>query len=448
LSQHACGECKSQSAVLPDNYVRSYEERDSPLGVRTPLFTLDLDTWTAVERPSLMHRLVLVVALVSCVADKGEESDLPEDGKADTQRRPTDHGLIAFGTPAASALTADARYHAWTFELSADAHVDLTTSYAVLGQRRTDTVLYLYKEGPTGWGSYIARNDDYGNTTYSQLKRDLGAGRYRALVKGYSETTYGKFKLTAMCNGAGCFNTSCVFGQTYSDILENPALTIINHRKITPATLPTINEQERVWLVEAVKQSSHTDVTTAEDALMRVDQEEMNIVYIAEPAAQRMFVAFEYGAGDNSYGAFFSRTDGSMVTNIHDGDLERCTVAAETCLLSDDWSAMRVDPAFTRTSTRVVTAVSQLNTLEKSQALATFKHSYGADITTVADGLAMADGNQLNVVSFTHTSGAQVTVFEHGAGDTSVGVIFYKSELRQAGTIDDLAIGNCTLFAN
>ena len=56
--------------------------------------------------------------------------------------------------------------------------------------------------------------------------------------------------------------------------------------------------------------------------------------------------------------------------------------------------------------------------------------------------------NPINVVSFTHTSGAQVTVFEHGAGDTSVGVIFFKGELRQAGTIDDLAIGNCTLFAH
>ena len=123
------------------------------------------------------------------------------------------------------------------------------------------------------------------------------------------------------------------------------------------------------------------------------------------------------------------------------------SVKAETCLLSDDWSAMRMDPAWTRTSTRVVTAASQLSSLEKMQALDTFKHTYGNDVASVADGLAMADGNQLNVASFTHGSGAQVIVFEHGAGDTSVGVIFYKGELRRAGTIDDLYIGNCTLFA-
>jgi hypothetical protein len=398
-----------------------------------------------------MHRLFtfgIAVALVGCLADKGPESELPEDGKADSQRKPTDHGIIAFGTPAVSALTAEARYHAWTFELSADAHVDLTTSYAVLGQRRTDTVLYLYKEGATGWGSYIARNDDYGSTTYSQLKRDLGAGRYRALVKGHQDTTYGKFKLTAMCVGAGCFNTSCVFGQTYGEIADNPALQIINSSVITPANLPMLNEQERQWLVDAVKQSSHTDVTTAEEALGRVDQQEMNVVYIAEPAAQRQFIAFEYGAGDNSYGAIFSRTDGSMVTNIHDGDLERCVVKAETCLLSDDWSAMRMDSAFTRTSTRVISAPSQLTATETAQALDMFAHTYYPDHPSVAEGLSLADGNVFNIVKFRHNAtGTLVDVFEQGAGDTSVGVIFYAGQLRRAGTIDDLFIGNCTLFA-
>src|ERR1041384_3114153 len=98
-----------------------------------------------------MHRLaVLVLLSVGCLADKGPEEALPEDGKADTQRKPTDHGGMAFGTPVFSELTETARYHAWTFELSGDAKLELTTSYAVRGQRRTDTVLYLYKEGASG----------------------------------------------------------------------------------------------------------------------------------------------------------------------------------------------------------------------------------------------------------------------------------------------------------
>jgi hypothetical protein len=394
---------------------------------------------------------VLVLLAVGCLEDKAAEEELLAEygGKDDSQRKPTDHGLMAFGTPVFSALTQAERYHAWTFELSADARVELTTSYAVLGQRRTDTVLYLYKEGATGWGSYVARNDDYGQTTYSRITRELGAGRYRALVKGHLATTLGKFKLTAMCNGPGCFNTSCLFGQTYGEIFENDALTIINQRKVYPADLPSLNDQERQWLVEAVKQSSHTDVVTPEDAISRVDQEEMNIVYMVEPLAQRGFVAFEYGAGDNSYGAIFSRISAAMVTNIHDGDLERCIVKEETCLLSEDWSAMRMDPAFTRTSTRVISSASQLSALESQQALDTFKHSYGNDVSSVAEGLSFADGNVLDIVRFTHAAtGTQLSVFEHGAGDTSVGVIYYQGELRRAGTIDDLYIGNCTFFAN
>jgi len=395
--------------------------------------------------------VLAVVAATGCLeAGKPDEEELlvEDGGKADSQRKPTEHGEIAFGTPELSALTASERYHAWTFELSGDARVELTTSYAVRGQRRTDTVLYLYKESPRGWGAYIARNDDYGSTTYSKLVRELGAGRYRALVKGHLASTMGKFKLTALCDGPGCAEASCVFGTTYGELFAQPALTVVNQRVITPATLPMLNAEERQHVVDAVRQSSHTDVTTPEEAIMRVDQQEMNVVYVAEPAAQRMFVAFEYGAGDNSYGAIFSRIDGAMVTNIHDGDLEHCAVKRETCLLSEDWSELRSDPAFTRTSTRVITAASQLTGIESQQALDTFVHSYGADVTSVADGLALADGNQLNVVAFTHVAtGTQVTVFEHGAGDTSVGVIYYTGELRRAGTIDDLYIGNCTLFA-
>lgn len=269
--------------------------------------------------------LLIAVLVCGCVDDKGPESDLAGDGKADSQRKPTDHGAIAFGTPAFSELTDAARYHAWTFELTGDAHVDLTTSYAVRGQRRVDTVLYLYKQTATGWGSYIARNDDYGTTTYSQLIRDLDAGHYRALVKGYAETTYGKFKLTAGCSGAGCAPAACLFGATYHEIAENPAFTITSAVVITPATLGGLSAIDRQHVVDAVKQSAHTDVTTPEEAISRVDQQEINMTTFTD-ATQRTFVAFEYGAGDNSYGAIFARSDESMAAAIHDGDLYFCTV--------------------------------------------------------------------------------------------------------------------------
>ena len=392
----------------------------------------------------------LALLAAGCMEDgKGPEEELLEEGKDDSIRKPTDHGAIAFDTRTNSALTAEERYHAWTFELSGDASVEMVTSYAVLGQRRTDTVLYLYKEGATGWGSYIARNDDYGNTTYSKLVRDLGAGRYRVLVKGHSASTLGKFSINVGCDGDGCGPAAtCLFGYTYNDIETNPALQVINTTKIYPATLDTLSASDQDKLMRAVQQSSHTDVTTPLEAIMRVDQEEVNVTWISEPAAQRMFIAFEYGAGDNSYGAIFERRGDAMVSAIHDGDLYMCTVERETCLLSDDWLAMRSDPAFARTSTKLVTMASQLTTLEGQQALGAFRDSYD-DVTTVADGLSRIDGGELGVHTYRHgATGRDLTVVEYGAGDTSVGAIYYAGTTDRAGSINDLSIEACTFFAD
>src|ERR1043165_999554 len=92
-------------------------------------------------------------SLVGCLDAKGEESDVPEDGKLDSFRVPTDHGALAFGELQSAKLTADQGFHTWIFSLSGTAGVKALTSrkphYASV-----DTVLYLYKKGANGsWGS-------------------------------------------------------------------------------------------------------------------------------------------------------------------------------------------------------------------------------------------------------------------------------------------------------
>jgi hypothetical protein len=386
------------------------------------------------------------LSLLGCMDDKGPEEESPPDGaKDDSFRKPTNHGLIEFGASATSVLTADERFHAWVFELSDSAKVDLTTSYAVLGQRRTDTVLYLYRETDGTWGPYIARNDDYGSTTYSKLTRELAPGRYRALVKGHLESTVGKFKLTASCDGPGCA-PGCVFGSTYHEAFTAPTLSKINSMVVTAANLDTLSASYQDMLVRAVHESSHTDVTTASEALSRVDQEELNLTFFAEPAALRTFVAFEYGAGDNSYGAFFEKRSGERAAAIHDGDLYTCTSQRETCLLPPDYATMKTDPSFTQTAVRTVTAATQLSAAEKAQAAIAMPIVYG-QATTVADGIAQADGGEIHVATYTHAmTGRKVTVLEWGAGDTSVGTLFHGTTTSVAGIIDDLSIDGCTLF--
>jgi hypothetical protein len=403
-----------------------------------------------------MRSLVFCTAMISLTAacfddakDPEEEVDGLDDSKADTQLRPTNHGPIAFATPAHSALTTAERFHAWTFDLSGSANVDMTTAYSVLGQRRTDTVLYLYKEGTNGWGSYIARNDDYGSTTYSQLKKTLAAGRYRVLVKGHLASTVGKFKISVDCSGAGCAPPApvgCVFGETYGDIAGNPTLQVINTNVITPATLGNLNADDQRRLMLAVQQSSHTDVTTAQEAILRVDQHEVNVTWIAEPAAKRSYIAFEYGAGDNSYGAIFDRYSAQMVTSIHDGDLEHCIATAETCMLADDWNAVKADPDFAIVSTLDVTQASQLSGVAVDQAMIALRSSYD-DVSSLANGLTRVDDNVITVVELRHkTTGVRLDAVVYHAGDTAVGRIYYRSTTERAAVINDLFIEGCTLF--
>jgi hypothetical protein len=393
-----------------------------------------------------LFTLIAGLSLLACTDDKGPEEELPPDGaKDDSFRKPTDHGLIEFGVPATSVLTADEHFHTWTFDLSDTAKVDLTTSYAVLGQRRTDTVLYLYRQTDDSWGPYIARNDDYGSTTYSKLVRELPPGRYRALVKGHLESTVGKFKLTASCTGPGC-EPGCLFGSTYHEAFSAPPLTTINTQVITAANLDTLSASLQDMLVRAVHESSHTDVTTASEALMRVDQEELNLTFFAEPAALRTFVAFEYGAGDNSYGAFFEKRSGERAAAIHDGDLYTCTAQRETCLLPPDYATMKTDPSFTRTALRTIRSIGSLSQSEYDQAAIAMPIVYGEPVF-VSDGIDLADNGEINIATYTHnTTGSKVTVLEWSAGDTSVGVLFHGSTTNVAGIIDDLSIDGCTLF--
>jgi hypothetical protein len=257
--------------------------------------------------------------------DKGEEEDVPTDGKLDSFRSPTYHGPIGFVDRVTAEIKATEKFHTWDFTLSGDASITLTTNKYYNSSRNVDTVLYLYKEGPTGWGPYIARNDDYGVVDWSQLKRNLGAGHYRALVKGYYATTYGKFGLRALCDGAGCApvveEPVCLLGEVYHDFRDGEDYTTYRSEVITSVEGRTPLELDQIVL--AVQQSAHTDVTTAEEALERVDQNE--IIVTERAGFDHILVSYEYGSGDNSYGAIFYYNTLDIAASIHDGDLYDCT---------------------------------------------------------------------------------------------------------------------------
>jgi hypothetical protein len=120
---------------------------------------------------------------------------------------------------------------------------------------------------------------------------------------------------------------ACLFGEVFSDIRTNAALLITSETWIQ--SVDTLSDLEAQQLLVAVQQSSHTDVTTASEALERVDQAEVRRMDFYELASERWFVVYEYGAGDNSYGAFFDQQGTTVLASIHDGDLLNCSVVAE-----------------------------------------------------------------------------------------------------------------------
>ena len=377
--------------------------------------------------------------------DKGAEDPLPDEGKLDSFARPTEHGVLPFGMMANGGLTATAKYHAWTFSLTGDAKVHMYTQPQLTSRMTVDTVLYLYKKGASGtWGSYIARNDDDGASLWSSLLKNLKAGEYRVLVKGYSAQTYGLFAVTADCEGAGCAAApapACFFGTTFGELLENQGYTITGDRQLQATDWLSPLDQQRIVL--AVQQSSHTDVTTVAQAFAAVDQQVIRRVDVYDATGGRAFVAFEYGAGDNSYGAVFAYGSTTIVSKIHDGDLEACTARAQVCRLGGDWYSTRTSADFAAGSSRVVTAAGQLSGVDATDALAAIRVAY-PEATSLANGLTRIDGGRLNVIDLTHTaSGTKLRTFEYGAGDNSYGAIYQAATTTRLSSIVDGTYYDC-----
>ena len=376
--------------------------------------------------------LLLCLTMTACL----DASDVVEDDAPLT--RDADRGELAFGVPASAALSRRDPSHTWRFTLHGPARVAIATGPA--GRGITDTVLALYRDGAS---RPLARNDDSGGTLWSALRRDLPAGDYRVVVRGYAGSR-GRFAVRADCRGDGCAPPAmCLFGDTFRDLEAQPALVVTGRRKWTAATPLTALDQRRV--VRAVQQSSHTDVTTPEEAFARVDQGEINRVDVYEPAAARTFVVLEYGAGDNSYGAYFHGLDDRLVARIHDGDLLDCAITAETCLLGRTARDLRSSPAFRSTGARHFTAPDDVRGLEAEQVVRAVQESY--DVTTVAEALDRVDAGEIALAGYAHVAtGAEVFAVEYGAGDSLYGAVFRGGSLDVVAAIHDGDLYGCTLF--
>jgi len=112
----------------------------------------------------------------------------------------------------------------------------------------------------------------------------------------------------------------CVLGSSYQAF---STLTSVSDATIRSSV--GVSSTRRAHIVRAV-QETHPEVRTITAALAAVDGGVVNERVRRDALSGRTFTAYEYGAGDNSYGAIFESSAAEPVGLIHDGDMFACSV--------------------------------------------------------------------------------------------------------------------------
>jgi hypothetical protein len=162
-----------------------------------------------------------------------------------------------------------------------------------------------------------------------ELTRELGRGRYLvsvALVGGLP----GEVTVAAGCSGAGCpeEESRCLFGETFAERDALSRLELVDELRIRTESELGSDPVAAQQVIAALHTSSHTDVASLTEAFAAVDAGELRRVRFVERDGGAHYVAWEYGAGDNSYGAFFADGSSRVLAAIHDGDVVECVSSA------------------------------------------------------------------------------------------------------------------------
>jgi len=121
---------------------------------------------------------------------------------------------------------------------------------------------------------------------------------------------------------------SCLFGATYADILQGGFLEEIGDQTVLTIADVPLSDVRTARVIAALHVSTHTDVTTVEEAFAAADGGEINERLYLDRVKGEYYSSYEYGAGDNSYGAIFYdvSTSTKMAARINDGDIYDCQV--------------------------------------------------------------------------------------------------------------------------
>lgn len=118
-------------------------------------------------------------------------------------------------------------------------------------------------------------------------------------------------------------DATCALGDRYHDLFEPGAIVVVAARELSPAS--SLTATQRAQVIAAVR-AAYDEVTTVGAAFAAVDESAINHVELWDASNRRAFTAYEYGAGDNSYGSIFDHGTTNVAARINDGDLLDCAV--------------------------------------------------------------------------------------------------------------------------
>jgi hypothetical protein len=267
------------------------------------------------------------------------------------------------------------------------------------------------------------------------------------IVKGMQANAEGELMLRLDCEGAGCPTEQCLFGDSFYDLRQLPygATTTYALGELTAGS--PLSAAEEAQIIAAVQVSAlGENVTTIEEAFAAVDEGEIQRFGVYDSLAGRSFVAFEYGAGDSSYGAFFEGESPARVAEIGDGEIRECIAVPRTCILGRTYREAEHMPDLALVSRRTITKPSQVNRpfLKEQILIAVAQSSHEA--STLAEVFSAVDEGELVYSMYRHADGRELVAIEYGAGDNSYGAFFAAGGTTMVASIQDGDLYGCTAW--
>lgn len=375
-------------------------------------------------RKSVSASVIGLGLLAGCADDQSGPVVEPPvaDGKADIGERVDFRGSLGFGSEKAvtGSFTEDLEFHAFAFEVGANADVTLGITRSGTS-RNIDTTLFVYgpRNANGGYGTAsVAFDDDSGWSRHSRIANlKLPApGTWLAVVGTRDGRGRGNYRLDMTCNSNDCtppvvvesgchpdlaaaidacvadsqmnaenpwaqvvddfvaecagaetvarardalcatagapqalcamsietldaevipvcraevlkvtLDNACVFGSIYGDLFRRAEAMVVIDKSILDAS-SNLDAVTSSQILAAVRASAFDDALAIDEVFDWVDGGEINRVDLWDASNRRPFTAFEFGAGDNSFGMIFDAGTNERVATINDGDFYDCNV--------------------------------------------------------------------------------------------------------------------------